>query len=354
MRSRFLERKECAHHLTVYDVCIDGLPFKIDKHCNVFMVKGSRAEKLPLSPRSTLIYNGDEYQTRYMYLYTFYGYANIKVRFDKHGLPYYALDTAIFYRTPRGIAINFDEYRQIPGMEDYYISRHGVIYSQKAGKLCRHRIDKDGYHKVNISIPYGDNGNHAISIFAVHRLVYLAWVGPITEKNVVHHKDEVVWHNYPENLDDVSCAENVRLSAKRMTDEMVHEICQMMTKRIRIRDIAARFGYFVDKDPKAYYRFVYLCKAFLFPKSLKHWNDIVEQYDLQGYKIDSEDTIPYMQYLRKYADRTYRVLSDDEVAAILKGVQEGKTYREISNELKMSITTVSRYGNKFRKDNAQK
>lgn len=332
----------------IYDVCIDNLPLKIDKDCNVFMIKDSKAVQLPLTPRSSVIYRDYEYRVRDMYLRTFYGDTHINSKFDANGLPYYDLASAMFYRTPYGITINTDEFRPIPGIDGYYVSRRGVVYSTKTGNLCRQKIDKDGYHKVNLSVPSGSNGNSAISIMAVHRLVYLAWVGPITDNNVVHHKDEIVWHNTPENLDDVSNMENVRLSARRLNTQLVHEICKMMQDGVRMRDIAAKYGYSKEKDPRAYYRFVMLVRPFFYPRSLKHWKDIVMQYDLSHYKIHPDDTIPYMEYLAKYADKTYREITEDEKERIREGLREGKSRRVIAEELKMSITTVARYAVKFR------
>lgn len=83
--------------------------------------------------------------------------------------------------------------------KNYFISEFGDVYSRYSKKFIKHQIDKDGYHRVDI------HGKH----IKVHKLVYLTWVGTITEGSVIRHLDDNKNNNHYSNLVLGSCQDNV-------------------------------------------------------------------------------------------------------------------------------------------------
>lgn len=87
----------------------------------------------------------------------------------------------------------------IPGLEGYYISRLGTLWSRyhKSGKLTHSE-----WHKVK------PNHNQKGYLFVqkkgkcwyLHRLVALAWIPNPNNYLIVCHKDNVVTHNWYKNL----------------------------------------------------------------------------------------------------------------------------------------------------------
>lgn len=87
----------------------------------------------------------------------------------------------------------------IPGLEGYYISRLGTLWSRyhKSGKLTHSE-----WHKVK------PNHNQKGYLFVqkkgkcwyLHRLVALAWIPNPNNYPIACHKDNVVTHNWYKNL----------------------------------------------------------------------------------------------------------------------------------------------------------
>lgn len=87
----------------------------------------------------------------------------------------------------------------IPGLEGYYISRLGTLWSRyhKSGKLTHSE-----WHKVK------PNHNQKGYLFVqkkgkcwyLHRLVALAWIPNPNNYPIVCHKDNVVTHSWYKNL----------------------------------------------------------------------------------------------------------------------------------------------------------
>ena len=89
---------------------------------------------------------------------------------------------------------------------DYYVTDDGRIWSDRTKKYLSFQYDKDGY--VKVSMRSTDNKSHRCS---VHRLV-LENFDPV--KNVellqVNHKDGNKLNNRLENLEWVTCKENIQ------------------------------------------------------------------------------------------------------------------------------------------------
>lgn len=300
---------------------------------------------IPAKPWDSVEYKSRSYKVWDLYLRTFYGPADVYPSFSR-GVPRYDIESATIYNVRNGeeYVINGEEYKPIPGYPGYYISRRGVVFSSKRYQFQRHRIDKDGYHKVDLykcDVPDGEVPS--TKIVAVHRAIYNAWISHMDDEHVVNHRDEIRWHNLPENFDEMTSVENVRASSRYLSDDDVHHICQMMEKNVPFAQIAKEFGYSKEKDLAAYYRFGRKLAVFMHPRSVRIKADIVKQYDLSNYDF-GEPMVSYHTYLKKYATpRTYQpAITEDIKHKMLSDYKRGYTFRDIALKYGFSIVAASR------------
>lgn len=88
------------------------------------------------------------------------------------------------------------EFKDIPGYEGRYsINTDGQIFSVRYPKILKTSKDKGGYLHLRIR---GNNGRS--STCRVHRLVMLAFVGPLKDGNEVDHINRIRTDNRLENL----------------------------------------------------------------------------------------------------------------------------------------------------------
>ncbi len=104
-----------------------------------------------------------------------------------------------------------ERFKKIEGFENYSISSLGrvrrdvTVTNARAGYFLALVPTRDGYMAVALSRP-----KHKGKTAIVHRLVAAAFIGPIPEKYVVNHKNGVRHDNRVENLEIITCSENVR------------------------------------------------------------------------------------------------------------------------------------------------
>ena len=84
--------------------------------------------------------------------------------------------------------------RPVYKFPQYWVSADGRIYSDKSGRLLRPSINNNGRRLV-VLYRYGHSQG-----FLVHRLVYEAWIGPLTPYQQVSHKNGDRTDNRVENL----------------------------------------------------------------------------------------------------------------------------------------------------------
>lgn len=95
--------------------------------------------------------------------------------------------------------------KDIPGYDgEYAATNEGNIYSYHRNKYLKPCITKDGYYEVKLS------KNGMIKSYRVHRLVLMTF-SPIDDYNIlqVNHKDENKLNNKLENLEWMTCKDNI-------------------------------------------------------------------------------------------------------------------------------------------------
>lgn len=122
-------------------------------------------------------------------------YFNINVKYKKYDLPE---KTKL---NEEDIKSGF--WKQLTdGMEDYYISKDGRVYSFKSKTILKGWIYRDGYRRYDLKI----NGKKFKK--AAHRLVAKAFLPNPENKEYVNHKDLDKLNNSLSNLEWVTPSEN--------------------------------------------------------------------------------------------------------------------------------------------------
>lgn len=108
-------------------------------------------------------------------------------------------------------------YKDIKGWPHYQVSNLGTIRSDKSGNWLpmKPHVDKKGYCRVNLS-----SGRKCHKSYAVHRLVFEAFVEKIPEGMEIDHINAVRDDNRLENLRVVTHKENANnpITRKRRSD----------------------------------------------------------------------------------------------------------------------------------------
>lgn len=120
---------------------------------------------------------------------------------------YYVIETII--EASDCIFINNEEFRKIPGYSRYYMNEWGVIYSEYSRRIMSHKYNEYPYPIIQLT---GDD--NCIKQKRVHRLVYITWIGPLDDEEVINHKDERMYHTHYSNLEKCDMLYNTRYSIK--------------------------------------------------------------------------------------------------------------------------------------------
>ena len=139
------------------------------------------------------------------------------------------------------ITINSIEFSQIPGYDNYYISKNGTVFSKKRNILLIRNFNHAGYPTVALV----DNSGYR-SPKKVHRLVYLTYNGNLIDGMVIDHLDGNKQNPNYKNLEQISAHENVyraidmSLMNSRFSIDEIHQLCKLLednTPTIEIMNI---------------------------------------------------------------------------------------------------------------------
>ena len=97
-----------------------------------------------------------------------------------------------------------EEWRQIEGYPDYFVSDMGNVYSERSHKVLTPVLQRDGYVRIALR---NENGPR---LFHIQRLVVEAFIGEIDEGLEVNHINHNRSDNRLSNLEIVSRSENMR------------------------------------------------------------------------------------------------------------------------------------------------
>lgn len=150
-----------------------------------------------------------------------------------------------------------EEWKQVTGYEGFYsISSHGRLRRDAGGKgtvaglILKPRMTKDGYVKYALTKDCIQTAHFA------HRLVYLAFVGPLAPEMQVDHLNQCKDDNRVENLEQVSRLENMQRSFRagrnmakgerntraKITEDIVRSIREMRSCGHKYTEIGRRHG----------------------------------------------------------------------------------------------------------------
>lgn len=156
------------------------------------------------------------------------------------------VDFSTFYTTP-------EEFVQIPvaaynmfGIDPdrYLVSTHGRFYNKLLNSYIPRNLVPDRNRYIILAFKSPDNRDIFLPAHRVICFVFNGFLGiyPIGEMIVINHKDGIMWHNEPYNLEWVTNSENVihaqnnnwvaKASGERngyaaLTDDIYHEICRL-------------------------------------------------------------------------------------------------------------------------------
>lgn len=172
------------------------------------------------------------------------------------------MDTSILQQV-----FTFDEeqWKDIPGYEGYYqASNHGRVRSVDRvtraklngtrvtrGRMSNYKMRPSGHHAVSLSVE-----GKASWVF-VHRLIYMAFMGPIPDGHDVHHINEIKTDNHVGNLVAMSHSDHMtyhstsekcpvrgeRNSHNVLSREQVLEVVGLLdNSTLSQQEIAERYG----------------------------------------------------------------------------------------------------------------
>jgi len=200
----------------------------------------------------------------------------------------------------------------------YYVRSNGEVIG-KRGRVLKPKITWDGYQEIILS-----DGSRRKSI-RVHRLVAACFFGDCPDGIQVNHKDGNKQNNSVENLEYVTLVENSH-HAYRTGLHKTNTLCNLSY---------LDFHKMLD---------MYLC-GFSYADICDYFDLTINRADyigeiLSGRKL-SEIT-GFDRDMRNLGQTTSKKYSDAEVETLILLRKSGKTYKEIQEEIPMSLAQISR------------
>lgn len=216
-------------------------------------------------------------------------------------------------------------FKRIPSCSNYIISEDGIVYSLKRKIFIPFSYNHGGYMTVTIT----DNAGRRTPK-KVHRLVYEAFIGPLTPGMTIDHIDNNRHNNRYTNLQELSYHDNViksfeegaSQSYKRWNTPEIIKMCEMLEAGYTNQQIARAVGYNYESDKKTFNHILFRIRH-----GIAH-NDIASQYDFSNYN--------------SALNRKDRVLDDTDVFDIMSALSTGARIIDLANKYKCSTSTISK------------
>lgn len=264
-----------------------------------------------------VIIDNKQYLVSQLILTTFVGNINANICYidgniHNTSLSNLKFDINISHISDSSYLINEDEFRRIPDYPNYYISKKGVIYSEKSNMLLKNSYDK-GYRTIDL---YNDS---KVKRKKIHRLVYITWMNYIDSSRLINHKDERKYNPSIENLEECDNIYNTRYSIKSeskyspFTETNVRRICEMYSLGNLISEIENAVGIDKVKIRSLIYRI----------KCGQCYSDIARNYNIISVPIQNK-----------------RKLSTEDVEKICMRLSNGESGAAIAKSLNLGNGTV--------------
>jgi hypothetical protein len=143
------------------------------------------------------------------------------------------------------------EWRQIPGWPKYEAARCGKFRVIETGRPVAVVLQHTGYLSVWLSRERGVRGQY----LRVHRVLWMAFVGPLRDDELLNHIDGNKLNNDVSNLEIVTCKQNMEHASRlglmtrgernhfaKLTAAQVLDIKLRLRCGEKQRDIAAAYG----------------------------------------------------------------------------------------------------------------
>ena len=209
-------------------------------------------------------------------------------------------------------------FKNIPGFEDYSVSKCGKVKSNRRNRLLSIITRRDGYKELGIR---KDKKKY---VMLVHRLVAMTYIPNPDNKPCVNHLDSDRGNNSLENLEWCTYKENLehasgkgRLMGKKgevnsssvMSNKTCHLLCKEIEKGVNLKALSDKYGINL--------------KTLSNIKNGKRWLEISSQYN---FKTVSS-----------------RRLSSDEILDISHLSNKGYSAKEISLKVGTTTATVNKH-----------
>lgn len=127
-----------------------------------------------------------------------------------------------YFNVEKPKKISVFDCKRVPGFSRYGISRNGEVYNYETGGYLRDYL-ASGYRQIKIL----NDDNKRVGE-GVHRLVVLAWIGPIERGLTVNHKNGFKTDNRLGNLEIITTGESPLRGFRELGSNKNHEMREVI------------------------------------------------------------------------------------------------------------------------------
>lgn len=117
-----------------------------------------------------------------------------------------------------------------PKFKNYEVSKNGEVRHKDSKKIRKFRLDKNGYHRINIFY------DGKINTVLAHRLVYETFLGERPDGMTINHKDLNKINNCVSNLELITASENTTHGFRNGASKQCRPITIMGQRYYSLRD----------------------------------------------------------------------------------------------------------------------